>query len=126
MLGGDGEGLAEPAGARGFDNVLASEGQKILRVAFVHDGRMRSDAGLERETDQQRLTEGMDGLDVEAARRVQHAGEELASPAALIIGRLSAEQVEELCVKSARHRQVAQSPSRSAIRLAISAAAALV
>ena len=98
MAGDHGEGMAETVGRppSGLDHALASERQQVLRVTVVHDRRMRSHARLERKADKQRLAEGMDGLDIETAGRIQHASKELARHAALIVGRLAAEQVEEL------------------------------
>jgi hypothetical protein len=52
--------------------------QQCLRVALVQHLEARRDARLQREALEQRLAEGMDGQDVDAARRVEHAREQAA------------------------------------------------
>ena len=59
---------------------------------------MRGDVRLQRKAAEQRLAEGMDGLDAEAARRIQHLGEKGAGAVALFVVRLSAQQLDAICV----------------------------
>jgi hypothetical protein len=53
--------------ARGFEHFLG--------VALVHEREVRRDAGFEREPTEQRLAEGVNGLDRHAARGIEDAGE---------------------------------------------------
>ncbi len=57
--------------------------QQRLRVALVQHLEARRDARLQREALEQRLAEGVDGQDVDAARRVEHAREQAAGDDAL-------------------------------------------
>ena len=75
---GEGLGQRRIAAARRGQHRLARRGQRLGGAALVHHLEMRRDAGLDREAAQQRLAEGVDGLDAHAAGRVEHAGEELA------------------------------------------------
>ena len=52
--------------------------QQGLRLGLVEHLEARRHAGLERKALEQRLAEGMDGEDVDAARRVEHAREQAA------------------------------------------------
>ncbi len=57
-------------------DVLLRRGQQLGRRAVVQHLEARRDIGLEREEMQQPLAEGVDGLDLQPARRLDGAGEE--------------------------------------------------
>ena len=61
-------------GAR--QRVLAGEHGERLGVALVEHLEMAGDIGLEGELVEEALAEGVDGLDLQPARRLQRAGEE--------------------------------------------------
>ena len=57
--------------------VARLEHEQPLRFAFVDDLEMRGDVGLERKEPQQSLGEGVQRLNLEAARRLDRAREQL-------------------------------------------------
>ena len=68
-----------PVSFRAADqDILAGVAQQFAGVGLVHAPEVRRDAGLERKAAEQRLAEGVDGLDLHAARRVEHPREQLA------------------------------------------------
>ena len=82
-LAGDGRHLGERNGEiavgaepRLDQHPVARVEQRLGGVALVHHLEMRRDPGLDRKAPQQRLAEGVDRLDLHAARRIEHAGEE--------------------------------------------------
>ncbi len=97
------------------------------RGGVVHLGELRRDAGLEREAAQEGRAEGVDRLDLEAARRLDGAGEEGAG-----MGQLVRVEVARRCRAPARSSRraassrMAQAPRRAKRRFCISLAAALV
>ena len=97
------------------------------RCARPSPAKCGGDAGLDREAAQQRLAEGVDGLDAHAARRVEHAGEKPPRAVASVSDRASSPvSFTQLLRQLGMPRTVAQSLKRSLTRFAISAAAALV
>ncbi len=62
--------------ARAGENVVARLGHQLGGPALVEHPEMRRQPRLERESAQKRLAEGVNGVDLEPARRIQHAGEE--------------------------------------------------
>ncbi len=64
-------------------------------LALVHQLEMRRDAGLDREAPQQRLAEGVDGLDLEPARRVEHAREKLPRQGEVALVRRALQQLAD-------------------------------
>ena len=109
-----GEGVAVPGDleeqrVRVVARKLAGQGGEALRVlvgepvedvlaqrlglAVLEDAELRGGAGLQREAADQRLAEGVDGLDAQAARRLQRAGEEGAGACEIRRGAL-AQRVE--------------------------------
>ena len=95
-------------------------------AALVDHGEFRRHPGLERKAAQQRLAEGVDRRDLGAARRVEHAGEELPGAGDLVLRSGSARSARPVPAASAPAGMVVHSASRSLSRLAISAAAARV
>ena len=83
------------------------------------------DPGFRRKCGEQRLGEGVDGLDLEAARAIEHAGEQLPRSLAACCGSFAAPSANRSFLRSLSlsRTQVAR---RAPMRLAISAAAALV
>ena len=64
-------------GAERRQRRIARLGEQPLRFAFVDDLEMRRDVGLERKEPQQSLGEGVQRLDLESARRLDGAREQL-------------------------------------------------
>ena len=93
-----GERLRQPAPfAPGrAQDIFAGRRHHFLGVAFVEHRKMRRDAGLERESAEQRLAEGVNGLDVQPAGGVEDAGEELPGAHPLSLVRRSPEQIEQI------------------------------
>ena len=110
---------------RAGQHFLARFQQQFAGIAVVHHLEMRGEAGFQRETAQQRLAEGVDGLDPHAARRIEQPGEQPPRPDSLI-GRGVGPSSGASSLSSAASSAVAQSARRAAMRLAISEAAALV
>ena len=71
-------------------------GQQPAPLVVVEDGKARRHAGLERKALQQPLAEGVDGLHLEAAGRLDGDGEQLAGALALLGRRGPVEQLLEL------------------------------
>ena len=118
----------QPAFARGARrSIVARVEQQLGGAALVHHVEVRRDARLEREAAQQRLAEGVDGLDLHAARHIEHAREQPARAACVVAAVALADQRAQL---RAQLRVVRGRPSRPAFAhacgIAISAAAALV
>jgi len=91
---------------RAIDDRFAGLDQQLGGAALIQDVEVRGDAGLERKALQQRLAEGVDGLDLHAAGRVEHAGKEPARRAPAILARRRVRQREQALVKLAvRHRR---------------------
>ena len=90
-------GLADAA--LGQDD-LAGLVHQLGRGAVVDGLEMRGDPGLEREAAQERLAEAVDGHDVEAAGKVEHAGEEAAGVLEGAGGRGLAQQVQEVVTQA--------------------------
>ena len=65
---------------RDHGEAIAGARRDQLRLLFLEHLEARRDAGFEREALQQRLAERVDGLDLQAAGRLQRAGEEAARP----------------------------------------------
>ncbi len=78
--------------ARGEQQILARLQHQFGGAALLHHVEVRRDAGFERKAAQQRLAEGMDGLDLHAARHVEHRAEQPARAPALGGARLLADQ----------------------------------
>ena len=57
---------------------VARFAEEFVADRVVKHGELRRDLGLERKTLQQTLTEGVDGLDAQAARRFQRLGKQSA------------------------------------------------
>ncbi len=70
--GGRQPGIVAGCGQR----LLEDAGQQLARSRLVGDREMRRHSGLDREAGEERLAEGVDGLDAHPARRVEDAGEE--------------------------------------------------
>jgi hypothetical protein len=67
-----------------LDLLVLGAAQQGRRLGLVQHLEARGDAGLEREALQQRLAERVDGEDVDAARCIEHAGEQPPRQAALL------------------------------------------
>ena len=72
LAGEGGEARPASAAARVSSTVLAQR----PGLAVLEHAEPRGDAGLEREAAEQRLAEGVDGLDLQAAGGLERAGEE--------------------------------------------------
>ena len=82
-----GEGLGELGicrPRRAGDHVAPRLGDQRLLHLLVEHLEMAGDVGLQRELVQHRLAEGVDGLDLQAARRLQRLGEQPARTAQLV------------------------------------------
>ncbi len=99
QLGGQaGHRLAKRAvggGASGVQHLVPRLGQQAGGGALVHHLEMRGESGLQREAAQQRLAEGVDGLDLHAARAIHHLGEQPAGDGAGLGARPLAAEVGE-------------------------------
>ncbi len=72
---------------RSDNHPLASLDQRFAGAPLVEHGEFRGHSRLQRKAAQQRLAEGVDRGDLDAARCVENAGEELSRPSqACIIG----------------------------------------
>ena len=89
-------------------------------LRLVQDGEARRDVGLERDEVQQALAEGVQGLDLEAARRLHRPGEQAAGEPDLrrASGR-SPERLGEVGGERRSSSSVTQRPSRSKMRIAM-------
>ena len=110
MTGDHRERLGElapvPAIPRGDDDALGGLEQCLGGAALVEHGKLRRDIGLQREAAQQCLAEGVDRGDLDAARGVEDAGEELPRLRHHRIVRISPGQLVKLleeCVMRQRH-----------------------
>ena len=74
--------------------------QQRVALVLVEDGEARRHAGLERKALQQPLAEGVDGLHLEAARRLDGDGEQLPRPLHLGRGGRAVEQLGELALQA--------------------------
>ena len=107
--------LGERFGKPGFDTRVGGDqhgrlgvAQQLGRATLVEHLEMRREPGLERKAAEQRLTEGMDGHDLEAARRVEHGGEQPARAAPrLVVGQRPGQRLE----LGVEHRVVDQRPA---------------
>ena len=70
--------------ARCLDLLVLRLAQQRRGLGLVHHLEARRHAGLEREALEQGLAEGVDGQDLDAARRIEHAREQPAREAALL------------------------------------------
>ena len=109
-----------------LDLLVLGVAQQGRGLGLVQHLEARRHAGLEREALEQRLAEGVDGEDVDAARRVEHAREQAARQAALLGLRRRGRSARSISLPSVASSAIAQRPSWPASRLRISAAAALV
>ena len=89
-----GKGIGQrPAAAVGIgQHLLQGALAQVDGLPFLHRLGVRGDVRLQREAAEQRLAERVDGLDIEAARRVQHPGEQRAGTVALLGAGFLAEQ----------------------------------
>src|SRR3546814_7021231 len=62
-------------GRRGLQQAVADLRQELRRGEVVHEREMGRQAGLQGETAQQRLAEGVDRLDLHPARSEEHTSE---------------------------------------------------
>ena len=120
-LGGDeGQGGRERrrrvATRQGFHLLVLNAAQDRLRLGLVEDIEARCDARFEREAFQQRLAEGMDGQDVDAARRIEHTREEAACHDAL---RRIGCPVDQLGDAGVERRLVGQRPAAELVGEAV-------
>ena len=99
-----------------------------LRARCARRSRAKcgGDSRLQRKAAQQRLAEGVDRRDLDAARRIENAREELARPRDRRARWARARSASPAPRPARRRGSVAQSASRSLRRFAISAAAARV
>ena len=84
------------------ERLVGGLGQQPAPLVVVEDGKARRHAGLEREALQQPLAEGVDGLHLEAAGRLDGDGEELAGAIALLGRRGPVEQLRRACPRVPR------------------------
>ena len=104
VVGGVGDGVRQGAVRAGVDLSVASAQHLVGRLALqqrravgvVEDGEARRHAGLQREALQQALAERVDGLHLEAARRLDGDGEQRARALASRLGVGPVEQLREL------------------------------
>ena len=102
-------------------------GAERLGLAVVEDAELGGDAGLEREAAEQRLAEGVDRLDLEAARGLERPREEGARVGDLLgRDRLVGVAAPSRAARRAASSSIAQPPRVAKSRVCISAAAALV
>src|SRR5690606_23070142 len=74
--------------------------QLLILSAVVERAEVRRDAGFQREAGEQRLAEGVDRLDLQTARRIEHAGKEAAGAGRLLGLGGTAEQGMEVLLQS--------------------------
>ena len=110
---------------RGKQNVEAQLLQQLRFRRLVEHVEARRDVGLERELMQQLRAEGMDGLHLQAARRLQRRGEQPPRQRARAASTGTFE-VARIAASSAASSSAIHSASRSNTRFAMLAAAALV
>ena len=117
---------AKPAGSS-LGEAVEDVGAERLGLAVVEDAELGRDAGLEREAAEKRLAEGVDRLDLEAARGLERPREEGARVGDLL-GRDRLVGVERArgAARRAASSSIAQPPRVAKSRVCISAAAALV
>jgi hypothetical protein len=85
--------------ARPAEHRLARIAHQLGGAALIEHLEMRGDVGFERKALQQRLTERMNGLDLHAAGRIEHARKEPARLAAAILARPSTGQRAQIVAK---------------------------
>ena len=66
------------AGSGECQDLFLHIGHGFSGCAIIHDFKMRRQTGFQRKAAQQRLAEGMNGLDFHSARCIQHTGKKLA------------------------------------------------
>ena len=93
---------------------------------LVQHGEARRDIGLERKLVQQPRAEGVDGLHLQPARRLQRRARTAAAPARAAPRRRSRRSMSSIVSSSAASSSAIHSASRSNTRFAMLAAAALV
>src|SRR3546814_3116791 len=94
MRGHRGERIRQGAAVLcGGQNGIARRLDQLGGAALVHHLEMRRDPRFQRKAAEQRFAEAVDGLDLEAARRLQHLGKESAGALA---GIRSEEHTSEL------------------------------
>ena len=133
-LGGVGDGPLEGIAERRAGGRPGSLGQDLVgglgqqRVAgvIVEDLEAGRHAGLQGEALQQPLAEGVDGLHLEAARRLDHQREQLARAFHLLRRRERGRAAPAGPRQAPRRRPSPSLPAGANTRVAISAAAALV
>ena len=128
---GDGRPQRRPQGAglgaRGLgEHLVGRLLEERIALVLVEDDEARRHAGLEREPLQQPLAEGVDGLHLEAAGRLDGDGEQLPRPLHLVGRWARGRAARRACASGSPRRPVTHSASRANTRLDISAAAAFV
>ena len=133
ILGGERDGQTDSAteaavrfGIGCDQRIIDSVAEQARGGGIVEDREARRHVGLEREALQEAFAERVDGLHLEAARRLDRPSEQLAGGPALTVGRRPAEQIDELFVERLRAPSSTSLASSRKTRCAISAAAALV
>ena len=116
-VAGEGGERVGPRRGQLVEDLLA----QCLGPAVLEHAELRRHAGLEREAAQQRLAEGVDGLDAQAARRLERAGEERAG-AGEPIGRDRLAGLAELAQRRAElgvveHRPGPERPEQAVLHL---------
>ena len=86
--------------------------QQRAALLLVEDGEARRHAGLQRKALQQPLAEGVDGLHLEAAGRLDGDGEQLARALHLVPGRRPVQQLVQLAPSARASGIVTHSASR--------------
>ena len=117
------------SGSRGgFQQHVQASACRAARRAcgFVQHLEARRDIGLERKLVQQPRAEGVDGLHLQPARRLQRLGEQPARPRAPLRVRLAGLRSARSPRRARRRRASSMSASVSNTRFAMLAAAALV
>ena len=104
---------------------LARFEQHGVALIVLDDAEIERHAGFAREAVQHALAEGVDGLDLEPARRFERMGEQRPRPQ-FMPGVGAAPVSSSISAARSASFASAQRPSRSPTRLRISAAAALV
>ena len=96
-------------GSRPDENTVPRLVEEFRGRPFVDHRKMRREPRLQGESRQQRLAEGMNRLDLEATRRVQHAREQPSGPFQLVVGRRPSHQILERAMEL---RVLADRPTR--------------
>ena len=95
MFGYFGEGIGQfgvPGLLRFAQNMRLGKGERFLRIPFVHQRKVGRDLRLDGKSAQQRLAEGVYGLDAHPPRRIQDRREQTPGAAAGILVGLPAGQ----------------------------------